>query len=69
MESSVEELSKELVLLIDDSSSSSSQGSILLRLLLRAVTIYYINSGCLCVRLSDTTILHFNSPAEPVAVR
>jgi hypothetical protein len=29
--------------------------------------IYYINSGCLCVRLSDTTILHFNSPAEPAS--
>jgi hypothetical protein len=27
--------------------------------------IYYINSGSLCVRLYDTTILHFNSPAEP----
>jgi hypothetical protein len=26
--------------------------------------IYYINSGFLCVRLSDTTILHFNSSAE-----
>jgi hypothetical protein len=29
--------------------------------------IYYINSGCLCVRLSDTTILHFNSSAEPAS--
>jgi len=29
--------------------------------------IYYINSGCLCMRLSDTTILHFNSPTEPVS--
>ncbi len=29
--------------------------------------IYYINSGSLCVRLSDTTILHFNSPAEPAS--
>ncbi len=26
--------------------------------------VYYINSGSLCVRLSDTTILHFNSLAE-----
>ncbi len=26
--------------------------------------ILYINSLSLCVRLSDTTILHFNSPAE-----
>ncbi len=26
--------------------------------------VYYINLGSLCVRLSDTTILHFNSPAE-----
>ncbi len=30
--------------------------------------IYYINLGCLCVCLSVTTILHFNSPTEPVAV-
>ncbi len=30
-------------------------------------TIYYINSGSLCVRLSDTTILHFNSPTEPAS--
>ncbi len=29
--------------------------------------IHYINSGCLCMRLSDTTILHFNSPAEPAS--
>jgi hypothetical protein len=27
--------------------------------------ILYINSGSLCVCLSDTTILHFNSLAEP----
>jgi hypothetical protein len=35
--------------------------------LVTLLPIYYINSGCLCVRLSDTTILHFNSPAEPAS--
>jgi hypothetical protein len=32
-----------------------------------SITIYYINSGCLCVRLFDTTILHFNSSAKPAS--